>query len=247
VAYIFKYIIGFVIGLIIAVFASLIAFKKGIEHRRKVAEEAIGSAEEEAKRIIIEAERQAEGKKREYLLMAKEEIHKSKLNLEKEVRERRNELARQERRLIQKEEAIDKKTIELEGRSKELDLREEKINEAKANIERIEEQQLVRPSRSFFKAAGCQHAISDVVKIVAFSVRASFYRHASQVMLLYQIQNGFVVIHIVAYGKDPDRVINLILKSVFAPYDFSKHVQSRRCRKTIVAPAVIADSPAFVQ
>jgi ribonuclease Y len=142
VAYIFKYIIGFVIGLIIAVFASLIAFKKGIEHRRKVAEEAIGSAEEEAKRIIIEAERQAEGKKREYLLMAKEEIHKSKLNLEKEVRERRNELARQERRLIQKEEAIDKKTIELEGRSKELDLREEKINEAKANIERIEEQQL---------------------------------------------------------------------------------------------------------
>ncbi|NLY97759.1 MAG: ribonuclease Y [Clostridiaceae bacterium] len=129
-------------GLIIAVFASLIAFKKGIEHRRKVAEEAIGSAEEEAKRIIIEAERQAEGKKREYLLMAKEEIHKSKLNLEKEVRERRNELARQERRLIQKEEAIDKKTIELEGRSKELDLREEKINEAKANIERIEEQQL---------------------------------------------------------------------------------------------------------
>lgn len=141
-AYIFKYIIGFVIGLIIAVFASLIAFKKGIEHRRKVAEEAIGSAEEEAKRIIIEAERQAEGKKREYLLMAKEEIHKSKLNLEKEVRERRNELARQERRLIQKEEAIDKKTIELEGRSKELDLREEKINEAKANIERIEEQQL---------------------------------------------------------------------------------------------------------
>jgi ribonuclease Y len=142
VAYIFKYIIGFVIGLIIAVFASLIAFKKGIEHRRKVAEEAIGSAEEEAKRIIIEAERQAEGKKREYLLMAKEEIHKSKLNLEKEVRERRNELARQERRLIQKEEAIDKKTIELEGRSKELDLREEKINEAKTNIERIEEQQL---------------------------------------------------------------------------------------------------------
>lgn len=141
-AYIFKYIIGFVIGLIIAVFASLIAFKKGIEHRRKVAEEAIGSAEEEAKRIIIEAERQAEGKKREYLLMAKEEIHKSKLNLEKEVRERRNELARQERRLIQKEEAIDKKTIELEGRSKELDLREEKINEAKTNIERIEEQQL---------------------------------------------------------------------------------------------------------
>ena len=141
-AYIFKYIIGFVIGLIIAVFASLIAFKKGIEHRRKVAEEAIGSAEEEAKRIIIEAERQAEGKKREYLLMAKEEIHKSKLNLEKEVRERRNELARQERRLIQKEEAIDKKTSELEGRSKELDLREEKINEAKANIERIEEQQL---------------------------------------------------------------------------------------------------------
>ncbi len=141
-AYIFKYIIGLVIGLIIAVFASLIAFKKGIEHRRKVAEEAIGSAEEEAKRIVKEAERQAEGKKREYLLLAKEEIHKSKVNLEKEVRERRNELTRQERRLIQKEEANDKKTEDLDVRSSELDIREEEINEAKVNVEQIEQRQL---------------------------------------------------------------------------------------------------------
>lgn len=120
----------------------MIAFKKGIEHRRKVAEEAIGSAEEEAKRIVQEAERQAEGKKREYLLLAKEEIHKSKVNLEKEVRERRNELARQERRLIQKEEAIDKKTEDLDARSLELDRREEEISEAKANVEQIEARQL---------------------------------------------------------------------------------------------------------
>lgn len=141
-AYILKYIVGLVIGLIIAVFASFIAFKKGIEHRRKVAEEAIGSAEEEAKRIVKEAERQAEGKKREYLLMAKEEVHKSKMNLDKEVRERRMELSRQERRLIQKEEAIDKKTDDLDLRTGELDQREEEISVAKANIEQIERRQL---------------------------------------------------------------------------------------------------------
>jgi len=141
VAYI-EYIIGLVIGLIIAVFASIIAFKKGIENRRKVAEEAIGSAEEEAKRIVKEAERQGEGKKREYLLLTKEEIHKSKMNLDKEVRERRNELMRQERRLIQKEEAMDKKTEDLDARAGELDKREEKIEEIKANVEQIERKQL---------------------------------------------------------------------------------------------------------
>ncbi len=141
-AYIIDYIIGFVIGLIIAVFASIIAYKKGIEYRRRVAEEAIGSAEEESKRIVKEAERQAEGRKREFLLMAKEEVHKSKVNLDKDVRERRSELLRQERRLIQKEEAIDKKISDLEDRSKDLDTREEEIHVAKINIEEIERKQL---------------------------------------------------------------------------------------------------------
>ena len=75
----------------------------GIIYRKKVAEQAIGSAEAEATRLINEAIRGGESKKKEMLLEAKDEIHRSRTEHEKEVKERRAELSKQERRLEQKE------------------------------------------------------------------------------------------------------------------------------------------------
>ena len=74
---IIQLIAGLLIGLVIAVIASFIAYGRGFEARKKKAEAEIGSAEQEAKRIISEAEKAAESKKREALLEAKEEIHRS--------------------------------------------------------------------------------------------------------------------------------------------------------------------------
>ena len=89
-------IAGFVVG-------GIIFFFVGATYRKKVAEKEIGSAEEEARRIINEAIKGGESKKREMLLEAKEEIHKSRTEYEKEVKERRAEVQKQERRLQQKE------------------------------------------------------------------------------------------------------------------------------------------------
>lgn len=96
---------------IAAVVLCAVFFAAGILYRKKVAEKQIGSAEEEAKRIINEAIKGGENKKREMLLEAKEEIHKSRSEYEREVKERRAEVSKQERRLQQKEETLDKRSI----------------------------------------------------------------------------------------------------------------------------------------
>ena len=117
-------IAGFVIG-------SLIFFFVGSVYRKKTAEKEIGSAEEEAKRIINDAIKSGESKKREMLLEAKEEIHKSRTEAERENKERRADLQKQERRLQQKEESLDKK----------LDAHEKKEEDLAKKIQHVQQQQ----------------------------------------------------------------------------------------------------------
>lgn len=106
----------------------------GVAHRKKVAEAEIGSAEEEAKRIVDEAVKNAEAKKKEILIEGKDELHKLRTNNERELAERRKEVQRQERRVQQKEETLDKKMDSLEAKEdkvvKKLKEADEKIEEA---------------------------------------------------------------------------------------------------------------------
>jgi ribonuclease Y len=109
-------------------------FLAGIVYRKRVAEREIQGAEERAKSIINDAIKSAEGKKREALLEAKEEIHKNRNENEREVKERRSELTKQENRLRQKEEILDKKVDALEAKSETL---ARKIAEADRTHEEI--------------------------------------------------------------------------------------------------------------
>ncbi len=109
-----------VITVVIAVIAAIVFFIIGSLHRKKIAEKAIGSAEEEAKRIVNDAIKAAENKKRETLIETKEEIHKNRAEFDKEMRERRAEVQKQERRITQKEEALDKKYETLEKKEAAL-------------------------------------------------------------------------------------------------------------------------------
>ena len=105
------------------------AHQKGYELRKQEAEAIFGSAEAEGKRIIGEAAKEGERKKREFLLAAKEEIHKSRIELEREIKDRRNEAQRNERRLIQKEESLDKKLEAIEQREAGIKAREEEAEQ----------------------------------------------------------------------------------------------------------------------
>ena len=106
-------LIGLVVG-------GVICFPLGIRYRKTVSEKEISSAEEEGKRIINEAIKSAETKKKEALLEAKEEILKNRSEYEKEEKSRRADLQRQENRLQQKEENLDRKTEALEKREESL-------------------------------------------------------------------------------------------------------------------------------
>ena len=91
--------IAAVVAVVLAAISGTICFISGISYRKRIAEKQIGSAEQEAKRIVEDAVKTAENKKRESLLSAKEEIIKNRNEAERELKERRGEISRQERRL----------------------------------------------------------------------------------------------------------------------------------------------------
>jgi ribonuclease Y len=122
--------------------AFIIAFFLGITYRKKVSEREIESAEAEATRIINEAIKSAESKKREALVEAKEEIHNSRTEYEREVKERRAELQKQERRLQQKEETLDKKTEAVERKNDQVTRKLADLDAAREEVATLKRSQL---------------------------------------------------------------------------------------------------------
>ena len=131
-----------IIGLILIVLAvAAVFFFLGITYRKKVGEKEISSAEEEARRIINEAIKSSESKKREALLEAKEEILQSRTEFEKEEKSRRADLQKQERRLQQKEENLDKKTENIEKKEEALAAKHAAADKAQEEIDLIKRSQ----------------------------------------------------------------------------------------------------------
>lgn len=137
-----------IIAVIVGILCLVIGIIVGIVYRKKIAEAAIGSAEEKAKTIVNEAIKLGETKQKEALLEAKEEIHKNRSDADKEIKERRAELQKMEKRLTQKEETLDKRADSYEKKEsvlaskiKDVEARQLEIEEIKAGqravLERI--------------------------------------------------------------------------------------------------------------
>ena len=125
-----------------AVIAGVVAFKLGISYRKRIAEAELGAAEEQAKKILNDAARAADSKKKEALIEAKDEIHKLRSEADRDIKERRGEVSRQERRLAQKEESIDKKTDNLEKKEEILQKKLAEADKTLAEAEVIKKSQL---------------------------------------------------------------------------------------------------------
>ena len=128
--------IAIVIGIVTLALGGAVGAIIGILLRKKIGESKIGSAEEEAKRLIDEGKKTAEAKKKEALIEAKEDALRLRNETERELKERRAEVTRMERRLNQKEENLDKKTEALERKNEQLD---EKIKANDALREQIQD------------------------------------------------------------------------------------------------------------
>ncbi len=133
------FFVGLAAGLLIG---AIVFFFLGIRYRKNVAEKEIGSAEQEATRIINEAIKGGESKKREMLLEAKEEIHKTRTENEREIKERRTELNKQERRLQQKEESLDKKLDNFERKEEDLRKKQQAVSATQEEVNLVKKSQL---------------------------------------------------------------------------------------------------------
>ena len=129
-------VIVYAIAAAVAVVAFVLGFVFGGIRRKKKAEAIIGSAETEAKRILNDAYKSAEAKKKEAVLEAKDEIHNMRSEAEKELRERRGEVKQQEHRLVQKEESLDRRSDNLAKKEEQLT---ERLAVAEAKIVEVDQ------------------------------------------------------------------------------------------------------------
>ena len=134
-------ILTVVLVLVAAAVAGALGFYLGGENRKRTAEAKIGSAEEEAKRIVNDAIKTAEQKRKETIIEAKDEAFKLKSDADKEIKDRRAEITRQERRIDQKEEALDKRTAQMERKEEDLKRRSETVEARLDELEQLKMRQ----------------------------------------------------------------------------------------------------------
>ncbi|MDQ0189298.1 ribonuclease Y [Alicyclobacillus cycloheptanicus] len=130
------------VWIVAVVVALVIGLALGYLIRRSLSEAKIGTAETRALKILEDAQREAEAKRKEVLLEAKEESHRIRQEAERELRERRNELQKLERRVLQKEESLDKKLEVIERKSDSLREKEKELEELRADIEVLHQREL---------------------------------------------------------------------------------------------------------
>ena len=130
-----------VIAILAAAVAGAVAFVLGFAYRKNKAEATIGSAEQEAKRIIGDAVKAAEAKKKEIVLEGKDEIHRLRNESEKELADRRKELRHQERRILQKEESLEKKRENAERKEEQIEQKNKKAEERLREAEQVKKSQ----------------------------------------------------------------------------------------------------------
>lgn len=120
----------------------MLAFIGGYIVRKMIAEAKIASAEEAAKKLIADAIKDADAKKRETILEAKEEVHRLRTEFDNDVKERRQEQQRIDKRLAQKEEALERKLENAEKREEAIGQRENELSITEQKIQELHQQQV---------------------------------------------------------------------------------------------------------
>ena len=119
--------------LAVAVITLVVGFVLGTVFRKRTYEVHLDQATQTADGIIQQANKDAQAAKKEALLEAKDESHRYRKEVERELKDRRAEVQRQEDRLIQREATLDHKDESLEKREQSLEHKENRLaNDRKA-------------------------------------------------------------------------------------------------------------------
>ncbi|MBU9788103.1 ribonuclease Y [Lentilactobacillus sp. IMAU92037] len=123
-----------IIAIIVVGFVGIISFVIGKSTQKKIQEKDLDAANGSAKNILVEAKKKAETVVKEATLSAQEKNHRYRSSVEKELKNRRAEIQKQEDRLLQREEALDRKDSAFERRESTLNRKEQKINREQQNL-----------------------------------------------------------------------------------------------------------------
>ncbi|KGF10129.1 ribonuclease [Clostridiales bacterium S5-A14a] len=130
------------IVILVGLIALILGLLIGYIYRKNVGERAIGSAEQKAKNLILDAEKKSESIKKEIVLEAKEDASRIRSSLDREIRDRRNELSRSERRLLQKEESLDRKIENIEKKEANITKKQETLEKKNKEVDGFIEKQI---------------------------------------------------------------------------------------------------------
>ena len=165
-----------IVAIIVGILALAIGLLVGYILRKNIAEKTIGSAETKARNLVLYAENKAETIKKEMTLEAKEEIHRMRSEAERDVRERRGELQRQEKRLNQKEDYIDKKVENIERKEESITNKENNLIEKGKELDKVIEREMAELE----KISG--YSVEEAKEILLANTEKEI-RHEASVMI----------------------------------------------------------------
>ena len=129
--------------IIITVAFVLLAFILGYMYHKSSSAKKIGSAEELSRKIIEDANKEADSLRRETLMEAREEITRIKNENDKKLAKRSDELDKKESRLFKKEESLDNRALLIDKKADQISSDQKRLKQKEDSIDKlIEKQQL---------------------------------------------------------------------------------------------------------
>ena len=119
--------LGYLVNVLITLVAAAAVFAVWVANRKRLAAETVGRAEEQALRIVKDAERDAETRKKEALLEAKEKAHELLTDAEKQARQDRQQAQSLEQTLIRREATVSERQTTIERTERDLQTREKAV------------------------------------------------------------------------------------------------------------------------
>ena len=165
-----------VIVCVVAIVFLLVGILVGYILRKSKAEKTIGSAETQAKNLILDAENRAEALRKELVAEAKSEAHQLKVEAEKDIKERRDDVKKSERRITQKEESVDRKLESIEKKEEDIQRRQQSLKDKEKNVDELIKKQIAELER----ISGCT---ADEAKQLLLRDLEKDIRHEASIMI----------------------------------------------------------------
>ncbi|MGE3842826.1 MAG: ribonuclease Y [Vicinamibacterales bacterium] len=140
-----QYLVDFSVALV----AAGAVFAYWVANRKRIAAETVGRAEQQASRLLRDAEREADARRKEVVLDAKEQAHLIAVEADRSARERMATVERLEQQAAEKNQALTAQTSALQMTQQTLQRRERALEEkevasaeaARRHAQRVEEHQ----------------------------------------------------------------------------------------------------------